>query len=135
MGRRKGFRTEEERENQNVQLLPEDKETIINFNQGEKKANIFTYERDWQKFFERELKIKPISVDGWGGREYFIDKNKVKIIGMTKKEKLKDVKINPLKRKAVKKKTNTTNKKKKVASRKKKKGGKYGTVVRQRKKV
>jgi hypothetical protein len=54
---------------------------------------------------------------------------------MTKKEKLKDVKINPLKRKAVKKKTNTTNKKKKVASRKKKKGGKYGTVVRQRKKV
>jgi hypothetical protein len=37
MGRRKGFRTEEERENQNVQLLPEDKETIINFNQGEKR--------------------------------------------------------------------------------------------------
>lgn len=88
MRRRKGFKTQEEKEN-SISLDPVEKETIINFNQGEKKASIFTYERDWQRYFERMLEIKPIFVDGWGGREYLVDKNKIKIAGMVGKEKRK----------------------------------------------
>jgi hypothetical protein len=59
-------------------LAPSEKETIINFNQGEKVAYIYTYEKSWQKHMEQKLKIKPSEVDGWGGKTYIVDKKKIR---------------------------------------------------------
>ena len=36
-----------------------EKETIINFNQLEKDADVFTYELSWQKHIEQRLRIQP----------------------------------------------------------------------------
>ncbi len=53
-------------------------ETIINFNKQDKEASIFTYDKKWQQHLEEKLKLKPILKNGFGGREYLIDKNKIK---------------------------------------------------------
>jgi len=45
-------------------------ETIINFNQGENVAYIFTYEKTWQKRLEQGLGLKPTMVNDSGGKEY-----------------------------------------------------------------
>ena len=55
-----------------------ERETIINFNEEEKLANIFTYNKAWQKHLEKKLGLKPISNNGFGGREYEIDKKRVR---------------------------------------------------------
>lgn len=59
-------------------LDPFEKETIISFNQGEKVAYVYTYEKSWQKHFEQKLKIKPEKQDGWGGKTYIIDKKRIR---------------------------------------------------------
>lgn len=56
-----------------------EQETIINFNKEGKEAHIFTYEKTWQRHMEGKLGLKPISVNGFGGREYAIDKQRIKM--------------------------------------------------------
>lgn len=41
----------------------EEKETIINFNEGESMVNVFTYNKRWQRRI-REMGIKPIRTEG-----------------------------------------------------------------------
>jgi len=55
-----------------------EQETIINFNKGEDIAYIFTYEKTWQKHLEKKLGLKPTMDNGFGGREYEIDKKRIK---------------------------------------------------------
>ena len=50
-------------------------ETIINFNQEEDFAYVFTYQKSWQKHIEKRLGIKPCMDNGKGGREYKVDKH------------------------------------------------------------
>jgi len=59
-------------------LSDNEKETIINFNEGEPLASIFTYNRAWQKHMEKSLGLKPLSDNGYGGREYEISKKRIK---------------------------------------------------------
>ena len=55
-----------------------EQETIINFNKAEDLAHIFTYERTWQKHLESKLGLKPVMDNGYGRREYHIDKYRIK---------------------------------------------------------
>ena len=55
-----------------------EQETIINFNKEEKTAYIFTYEKTWQQHLEKKLGLKPLSDNGFGGKEYKIDKSRIK---------------------------------------------------------
>ena len=55
-----------------------EQETIINFNKAEDVAYIFTYEKTWQKHLEGKLGLKPLRDNGHGGREYEIDKKRIK---------------------------------------------------------
>jgi hypothetical protein len=52
-------------------------ETIILFNKAEDTATIFTYEKTWQKHLEGKLGLKPIMDNGFGGKEYQIDKRRI----------------------------------------------------------
>jgi hypothetical protein len=54
-----------------------EQETIINFNKEEKIAYIFTYEKTWQKHLEDKLGLKPVMDNGFGGKEYQIDKKRI----------------------------------------------------------
>jgi len=54
-----------------------EQETIINFNKEEKLAAIFTYERTWQQHLEKRLGLKPVMDNGFGGKEYQIDKRRI----------------------------------------------------------
>jgi len=56
-----------------------EKETIINFNKEEKEASIFTYEKSWQTYLEKKLKLKPILNNGFGAKEYIIDKSMIRM--------------------------------------------------------
>ena len=55
-----------------------EQETIINFNKGEAIAHIFTYEKTWQQHLEKRLGLKPIMDNGYGGKEYEIDKKRIR---------------------------------------------------------
>jgi hypothetical protein len=55
-----------------------EQETIINFNKAEDIAYIFTYEKAWQKHLEGKLGLKPVMDNGFGGREYQIDKKRIR---------------------------------------------------------
>ena len=46
-----------------VKLTREEKETIINFNEGEPMVNVFTYNKRWQRRM-KEMGIKPICTEG-----------------------------------------------------------------------
>jgi hypothetical protein len=54
-----------------------ERETIINFNQGEKKASIFTYDPRWQRKLENKLKLVPLYTNSHGGREYVLEKSQI----------------------------------------------------------
>ncbi len=55
-----------------------EKETIINFNEAEPIAYIFTYNKTWQRHLEGKLGLKPTLDNGFGGRGYEIDKKRIK---------------------------------------------------------
>lgn len=55
-----------------------EKETIINFNEAEPTAYIFTYNKSWQKHLEGKLGLKPTLDNGFGGKGYEIDKKRIK---------------------------------------------------------
>jgi len=59
-------------------LTKQEQETIIVFNETNEPASIFTYSKVWQKHLEQRLKLKPIDINGFGGREYQIDKKRIK---------------------------------------------------------
>ena len=55
-----------------------EKETIINFNEGEAIAQIFTYNKAWQRHLQNKLGLKPTLDNGYGGRGYQIDKRRIR---------------------------------------------------------
>ena len=57
-----------------MSLTRYEQETIINFNQEQNTARIFTYNTGWQKHLEG-LGIKPEMINDFGGRGYTIPKN------------------------------------------------------------
>lgn len=61
-------------EEDKVILGPEEKETIIRFDQTQERASVFTYRSSWIKHIENKLGLKPIFDNGQGGKEYLIDK-------------------------------------------------------------
>jgi len=56
-----------------------EKETIVNFNEAEDIASIFTYNPAWQKHLEQRLGLKPTTDNGFGGREYQLPKNRIRL--------------------------------------------------------
>jgi len=60
-------------------LTPYEKETIITFNKEEKHAVIFTYEKTWQKHLEIRFNLTPVIDNGYGGKEYHLPKNRIKM--------------------------------------------------------
>lgn len=54
-----------------------EQETIIIFNKEDKIADVFTYEYTWQKHFEQKLGIQPYHDNGYGGKSYKVEKNKI----------------------------------------------------------
>lgn len=65
-----------------------EQETIINFNKAEDMASIYTYERSWQRHLERRLHLKPLSNDGFGGKEYEIDKHLIRLPQLKRKREM-----------------------------------------------
>jgi len=63
----------------NKRLSREEQETIITFDRTPHKAVIFTYEPTWQKHLEQRLGLKPIADNGFGAREYLLDKNFIRL--------------------------------------------------------
>ena len=56
-----------------------ERETIITFDEEPgSKAIIFTYSRVWQRHMEGRLGLKPIMDNGHGGKEYEVDKKRIK---------------------------------------------------------
>ena len=55
-----------------------ERETIINFNEGEQMASIFTYNKFWQRHLEKRLGLKPVFDNGCGAREYEILKKRIR---------------------------------------------------------
>ena len=55
-----------------------EQETIINFNKDEATAHIFTYEKTWQQHLEKRLGLKPTMDNGFGGKEYQLDKKRIR---------------------------------------------------------
>ncbi len=55
-----------------------EQETIINFNKAEDIAYIFTYEKTWQQHLEKRLGLKPTMDNGFSGKEYEIDKRRIR---------------------------------------------------------
>ena len=55
-----------------------EQETIITFNKDEAMAHIFTYEKSWQQHLEKRLGLKPTMDNGFGAREYQIDKKRIR---------------------------------------------------------
>lgn len=59
-------------------LTTYEQETIICFNRGEPTAHIFTCEKTWQKHLENNLGLKPLYKNHHGGKEYEIDKKRIR---------------------------------------------------------
>jgi len=55
-----------------------EKETIITFNKADDIAHIFTYEKTWQKHLEKRLGLKPVMDNGFGGKDYEIEKKRIR---------------------------------------------------------
>lgn len=52
-----------------MRLSRQEQETIINFNQGDETASIYTCSKAWMRHFEKGLKLKPTTVYSYA-REY-----------------------------------------------------------------
>jgi hypothetical protein len=60
-----------------VRLSNEEKESIISFDETNALANIFTYNKRWQRHLEKNLGLKVKNDNGYGGREYEIEKKRI----------------------------------------------------------
>ena len=56
-----------------------EQETIISFNEFEREAYIFTYNKVWQNHLERKLGLKPKYINEHGGKEYSILKTRISL--------------------------------------------------------
>ena len=56
-----------------------ERETIINFNEAEDTAYIFTYNKAWQRHLEEKLGLKPVNINGFGGKDYELPKKWIKL--------------------------------------------------------
>ncbi len=71
-----------------------EKETIILFNESREPAEVYTYNRKWITHIEKNLGIKPVDVNEYGGRTYKMAKSllrlprKPKILSDSTKQKL-----------------------------------------------
>lgn len=54
-------------------------ETIINFNQGDDTAYLFTYSKTWQRHCEQRLGLRPVHVNSFGGKDYEIPKRFIRL--------------------------------------------------------
>lgn len=59
-------------------LPPSERETIIVFNESKEPAHIFTYNKTWQRHLEKRLNLLAKWDNGYGGREYDIDKKRIR---------------------------------------------------------
>jgi hypothetical protein len=60
-----------------MRLANQEKETIIVFNEEDKMATIFTYNKKWINHLEKTLGLKPFMKNNSGGREYEIEKKRI----------------------------------------------------------
>lgn len=58
---------------------PEARETIINFNEAEGTASIFTYNTLWQRHLEGKLGLKVVMDNGAGGKQYQLPKSRIRM--------------------------------------------------------
>ena len=75
-------------------LAPEERETIIIFNERDKMGYIWTYSAKWQNHLEKNLGLEPIMGNSFGGKDYEIDKKRIKMPRAPKKlspEQRKDI--------------------------------------------
>lgn len=59
-------------------MQPDERETIIRFDEESGTASLFTYKRSWQTHCEKVLGLEPAYDNGHGGREYEFDKKWVR---------------------------------------------------------
>ena len=57
----------------------QEQETIIGWDRATDIAHIFTYEERWIKHLEGKLGLKPVRINSKGGREYEIDKRRIRM--------------------------------------------------------
>lgn len=60
-----------------MQLTNEERETLIYFDETPNDAVIFTYNRAWKQHLEKKLGLKCVFDNGYGGREYHINKKRI----------------------------------------------------------
>lgn len=66
-----------------------ERESIITFNEEELIATVFTYSKPLIRVMEKKFGLKPKIINDFGGREYIIDKDRIKFnLPRTKKSKL-----------------------------------------------
>jgi len=58
-------------------LTKYEQETIITLNRAEKTAEVFTYDKRWQRHIEEKLGIRPKLVNNQGGRGYTVPKRSI----------------------------------------------------------
>lgn len=58
-------------------LSSHEQETIITFDKESKNAEVFTYEKTWQRHLEERLHLTPKYDNGFGGRAYELDKKRI----------------------------------------------------------
>lgn len=62
-----------------TKLTKFEKETIINFNEGENEAYIFTYNKKWQRHLETVMLLKPEETNDVGGKTYTLPKDRIRL--------------------------------------------------------
>ena len=62
-----------------MQLSPEERETIISFDETSADADYFTYTKALQKCLENKLGIKPYYDNGKGGKSYKVPKKRIRM--------------------------------------------------------
>ena len=74
-------------------LRVQERETIINFNEDESTAYIYTHNKAWISYLEKKLGLKPTAKGSHGGRDYELPKkwiykpHKPKTMKMTDEQK------------------------------------------------
>ena len=58
--------------------MKHERETIINMNEEDPMASIFTYSTPWQKHLEERMGLKAFMDNGSGGKEYLVSKKLIK---------------------------------------------------------
>ena len=62
-----------------IKLTRYERETIINFNEEEPDAEIFTYNKRWQRHLETKFGIVPTETNSSGGKTYTLPKDCIRL--------------------------------------------------------